>query len=67
MPYPQIHMPYYRYFYRRLITVALTLCFIVAGLMVLVFLQLLNAPKPQYFATTTDGRVLPIASPYGEK
>jgi len=69
MPYPEVHNNYlyYRYFYRKLTTVALVLCFLVVGLLALVLFQLLSAPKPLYFATTTDGRVLPIASPYAGK
>lgn len=67
MPYPQRNMLYYRFFYRRLTTVALILSFLVMALLLIVLFQLLNTPKPQYFATTTDGRVVPIASPYAGK
>ena len=69
MPYPDPKNNYlfYRFFYRRLTTIALVLCFAIVGLLTLVLFQLLNAPKPLYFATTTDGRVIPIASPYAGK
>jgi len=63
MPYPQRTFLYYRYYYRKLTTLAFIQCILVAVLLGVTLFQLLNVPAPLYFATTSDGRVVPILSP----
>ncbi len=46
--------------YRRLIVVVLLLITIVLGLVGLMFWQLAHQPKAQYFATSTDGRIMQL-------
>jgi hypothetical protein len=63
MSYPDRNYLYYRYYYRKLITIAFIQCILVATLLGITLFLLLHAPSPQYFATTSDGRVVPILSP----
>ena len=64
MPYPQQrNYLYYRYYYRKLTTIALIQCVLVAILLGITLFQLINVSAPFYFATTSDGRVVPILSP----
>jgi len=63
MPYPQRSFIFFRNYYRKLTTLAFIQCILVAVLLALTLFQLLHLPAPYYFATTTDGRVIPIPSP----
>lgn len=63
MPYPERSYLYYRHYYRKLVTWALVQCVLVAILLGITLFQLINVPAPRYFATTSDGRVVPILSP----
>jgi intracellular multiplication protein IcmL len=51
---------FYRDNYRRLVGALLILLFIVVVLVGTVFYQLVNRPEPRYFATTVDGRIMPL-------
>jgi intracellular multiplication protein IcmL len=61
MPYPQRSYLYYRHYYRKLVAMAFVQCLLIATLLGITFFQLVNLPQPVYFATTTDGRVVPIS------
>ncbi len=52
--------------YRRLIIVLLLLIVTILGLVGVIFWQVYHRPKPQYFATSTDGRIMqlfPLSDP----
>lgn len=46
--------------YRRYVYIALFLLFVNCCLVAFLYLTLLNAGKPEYFATTSDGRIVNI-------
>lgn len=49
---------FYRDSYRRVLTVLLIVILINVGLCVLVYYLITTRPKPEYFATTTDGEII---------
>jgi intracellular multiplication protein IcmL len=51
---------FYRDNYRRLVATLMVLLMIVAILVGAVFYQIVNRPEPKYFATTVDGRIMPL-------
>lgn len=51
---------FYRDNYRRMVIVLLVMLIINVALVGTVFYQIANRPEPRYFATTTDGRIMPI-------
>jgi len=51
---------FYRDNYRRLVLVVLFMLIINGALTGMVFYQIVNRPEPRYFATTLDGRILPL-------
>jgi len=51
---------FYRDNYRRVLLALLLLIFLVVALVGIVYYQIANRPAPQYFATSTDGRITPI-------
>lgn len=51
---------FYRDNYRRVLLVVLLLILINAFLAGTIFYQIASRPEPQYFATSTDGRITPI-------
>lgn len=57
---------FYRDNFRRLMLICLALLLIIGGLIAYVFYQQENQPRPQYFATTTDGKLIkliPLSQP----
>jgi intracellular multiplication protein IcmL len=53
---------FYRDNYRRLVGSLMFLLLIVVVLVGVVFYQIINRPEPKYFATTVDGRIMPLFS-----
>jgi len=51
---------FYRDNYRRLVGALLVLLVAIAMLIGTVFYQIMNRPEPRYFATTADGRIMPL-------
>lgn len=51
---------FYRDNYRRLVVALLALLLIVSALVGAVIYQVMNRPEPRYFATTVDGRIMPL-------
>ncbi|MDR1057203.1 MAG: type IVB secretion system apparatus protein IcmL/DotI [Coxiellaceae bacterium] len=51
---------FYRDNYRRLVGVLLVLLVIIVVLVGTILYQLVNRPEPRYFATTVDGRIMPL-------
>lgn len=51
---------FYRDNYRRLVVALLFLLAIVVLLVGAIFYQVMNPPEPKYFATTVDGRIMPL-------
>lgn len=51
---------FYRDNYRRLVGSLMILLVIVVMLVGVVFYQIINRPEPKYFATTVDGRIMPL-------
>ena len=51
---------FYRDNYRRLVGALLLLLVVIAMLVGTVFYQIKNRPEPRYFATTVDGRIMPL-------
>jgi len=49
---------FYRDSYRRVLAVLLVMVLINIGLGILIYDLIKNRPKPEYFATTTDGKVI---------
>ena len=53
---------FYRDNYRRVVGALMVLLVIVVTLVGVVFYQIVNRPEPKYFATTVDGRIMPLFS-----
>ena len=53
---------FYRDNYRRLVVSLMVLLVVVVALVGAVFYQIANRPEPKYFATTVDGRIMPLFS-----
>lgn len=53
---------FYRDNYRRVVGALMILLVIVVTLVGVVFYQIVNRPEPKYFATTVDGRIMPLFS-----
>jgi intracellular multiplication protein IcmL len=53
---------FYRDNYRRLVGSLLIMLMIIAVLVGTIFYQIVNRPEPKYFATTVDGRIMPLFS-----
>jgi intracellular multiplication protein IcmL len=53
---------FYRDNYRRVVGALMILLVIVVTLVGVVFYQIANRPEPKYFATTVDGRIMPLFS-----
>lgn len=51
---------FYRDNYRRMVLVLLVMLIINVSLVGIVFYQIANRPEPKYFATTADGRIMPL-------
>jgi len=51
---------FYRDNYRRVVGALLLMIIINLLLVIMVFYQITNRPSPQYFATSTDGRITPL-------
>lgn len=51
---------FYRDNYKRVVTAIFVLLFINFALAGIVFYQITNRPVPQYFATSADGRIVPL-------
>jgi intracellular multiplication protein IcmL len=51
---------FYRDNYRRLVGSLMVLLFIIVVLAGILFYQVINRPEPKYFATTVDGRIMPL-------
>jgi len=51
---------FYRDNFRRLMVLCLLLMAVIAGLMGYIFYQEQNKPRPTYFATTTDGKLIKL-------
>jgi len=51
---------FYRDNYKRVVSSVLFLLIINVSLVGVVFYQIANRPEPQYFATSVDGRVIPL-------
>lgn len=51
---------FYRDNYRRLVGCVMVLLVIVVMLVGTIFYQIANRPTPRYFATTIDGRIMPL-------
>jgi intracellular multiplication protein IcmL len=51
---------FYRDNYRRMVLILLIVLIINLSLVGVVFYQLANRPEPRYFATTADGRIMPL-------
>lgn len=51
---------FYRDNYRRLVVSLLAVLLIVSMLVGTVLYQIMNRPEPRYFATTVDGRIMPL-------
>jgi intracellular multiplication protein IcmL len=51
---------FYRDNYRRLVGALLFLLAIIVILVSTIFYQITNRPEPRYFATTVDGRIMPL-------
>ena len=53
---------FYRDNYRRLVGALMVLLVVIVALVGIVFYQVANRPEPKYFATTVDGRIMPLFS-----
>lgn len=51
---------FYRDNYRRIVGALLMLLFIIVMLVGTILYQLISRPEPRYFATTEDGRIMPL-------
>lgn len=51
---------FYRDNYRRLVLALVILLITNLGLVTIVFYQIYDRPEPKYFATTVDGRIMPL-------
>jgi len=51
---------FYRDNYRRVVGALMVLLLIVSVLVGVVIYQIINRPAPKYFATTVDGRIMPL-------
>ncbi|EKE01389.1 MAG: IcmL protein [uncultured bacterium] len=51
---------FYRDNYRRLVGALMVLLLVIVVLVGVVFYQIANRPEPRYFATTVDGRIMPL-------
>ncbi|MEI8054397.1 MAG: type IVB secretion system apparatus protein IcmL/DotI [bacterium] len=51
---------FYRDNYRRLVGALMVLLVVIVALVGIVFYQIANRPEPKYFATTADGRIMPL-------
>ena len=51
---------FYRDNYRRLVSALLFLLVIIIVLVSTILYQVMNRPEPRYFATTVDGRIMPL-------
>lgn len=49
---------FYRDSYRRVLTVLLIMILLNVALTILLYYMIVNRPKPEYFATTSDGKVI---------
>lgn len=57
---------FYRDSYRRVLTALLIMVVLNVALMALLYYMIVNRPKPEYFATTSDGKVIkmtPLSEP----
>ncbi len=52
---------FYRNNYRRMVSLSMLLCLVIAGLIGFIAYQHYTRPQPQYFATTEDGKLFKIA------
>lgn len=51
---------FYRDNYRKVVTVLLVLALALCALLAVVYYLISHPPKPTYFATTSDGRIIPL-------